>query len=60
LKLSSAFNSFYQRKDESGRTDKIISDNAELSAARMALVKAVQLVIKEGLYLLGLQAPEEM
>ncbi len=60
LKLSSAFNAFYQRKDANGRTDKIISDNVELSAARMALVKAVQLVVKEGLYLLGLQAPEEM
>ena len=60
LKLASAFNKVYQRKDESGQIDKIISDNAELSAARVALVKAVQLVVKEGLYLLGLDAPEEM
>ena len=60
IRLSGAFNKVYQRKDESGRIDKIISDNKPLSAARIALVKSVQLVIKEGLHLLGLQAPEEM
>jgi len=60
LKLTGAFNKVYQRKDENGRIDKIISDNAELSKARIALVKAVQTVVKEGLYLLGLKAPEEM
>jgi len=60
LKLASAFNKFYQRKDEKGRSDKIISDNQELSQARIALVKGVQIVISKGLHLLGLQAPEEM
>ncbi len=60
LRLAGAFNKFYQRKDERGRIDKIISDNEALSAARMALVKGVQIVINEGLYLLGLQAPDEM
>jgi len=60
LDLAGAFNKVYQRKDESGRTDKIISDDAELTAARMALVKAVQVVIQEGLYLMGIEAPEEM
>jgi len=60
LRLTAAFNKVYQRKDAGGRIDKIVSDNKELSAARMALVKAVQTVIKEGLQLLGLQAPEEM
>jgi len=60
LRLSAAFNKVYQRKDADGRIDKIISDNAELSGARIALVKAVQSVINEGLYLLGLRAPEEM
>ncbi len=60
LKLAGAFNKVYQRKDEAGKIDKIISDNADLTAARMALVKSVQLVIREGLYLLGLKAPEEM
>ncbi len=60
IRLSGAFNKVYQRKDAAGRIDKIISDNAELSAARIALVESVRIVLKEGLYLLGLQAPEEM
>jgi arginyl-tRNA synthetase len=60
LRLAGAFNKFYQRKDESGRIDKIISDDASLSAARMAVVKSVQTVIGEGLRLLGIQAPEAM
>ena len=60
LKLAGAFNKFYQRKTENNQVDKIISDDAELSKARMALVKSVQIVIKEGLRLLGIQAPEEM
>jgi len=60
IRLAGAFNKVYQRKDADGNIDKIISDNASLSAARMALVKSVQLVINEGLYLLGLEAPEEM
>ena len=60
IKLSGAFNKFYQRKDAAGRIDKIISENERLSAARMALVQAVRIVLNEGLYLLGLQAPEEM
>jgi arginyl-tRNA synthetase len=60
LRLSSAFNKFYQRKDASGRIDKIVSDNADLAAARMALVESVRIVINEGLHLLGLRAPDEM
>ncbi len=60
LRLAGAFNKVYQRKDDQGNIDKIISDDLELTAARIALVRAVQLVIGEGLYLLGLQAPEEM
>ncbi len=60
LKLSSAFNKFYQRKDDQGRIDKIISDDKDLTAARIALVKAAQIVVNKGLKLLGLQAPEEM
>jgi len=60
LKLASAFNKVYQRKDDQGRIDKIVSDDVVLTGARVALVKAVQTVINEGLYLLGLQAPEAM
>ncbi len=60
IKLAAAYNKVYQRKDDTGKTDKIISDNKPLTRARMALVKAVQLVIAEGLYLLGIEAPNEM
>jgi arginyl-tRNA synthetase len=60
LKLAGAFNKFYQRKDAQGRIDKIISADEGLSAARMALVQSVQIVLKEGLRLLGLPAPDEM
>ncbi len=60
LELSSAFNKVYQRKDAQGRIDKIISDDADLTKARIALVAGVKMVIKEGLYLLGMEAPEEM
>lgn len=60
FRLTSAFNSMYQRKRSDGRIDKIISDDPELTATRLALVKGVQIVLKEGLYLLGLKAPEKM
>ncbi|RKX25506.1 MAG: arginine--tRNA ligase [Candidatus Zixiibacteriota bacterium] len=60
LRLAEAFNSVYQRKDDEGNIQKIISDQADLTAVRIALVRAVQVVINEGLYLLGLEAPEEM
>jgi len=60
LRLAGAFNKLYQRKDAHGRIDKIISDRKALTEARMALVVSVVTVLKEGLRLLGLQAPEEM
>ncbi|HKK21528.1 MAG TPA: arginine--tRNA ligase [candidate division Zixibacteria bacterium] len=60
LKLAGAFNKVYQRKDDQGRIDRIISDDPKLSAARIAFVRAVQIVIGDGLALLGMQAPEEM
>ena len=60
LKLASAFNKVYQRKDEQGRIDKILSEDPALTEARVALVTAVQTVIGIGLHLLGLRAPEAM
>ncbi|HPC11927.1 MAG TPA: arginine--tRNA ligase, partial [candidate division Zixibacteria bacterium] len=60
IRLAGAFNKLYQRKNEDGRIDKIISDDPALTEARIALVKAVQIVINEGLRLLGIRAPEEM
>jgi arginyl-tRNA synthetase len=60
LELAGAFNKVYQRKSADGKIDKIISDDADLTATRMALVESVRIVIQEGLYLLGISAPEEM
>lgn len=40
--------------------EKFISDDAELTAARVKLVKAVKTVIKNGLDIFGVNAPEEM
>ena len=60
IDIAGAFNKFYQRKDNDGKIDKIISDNESLTMARISLVKATQVVIKEGLRLLGIQAPEAM
>ncbi|MCF8241040.1 MAG: arginine--tRNA ligase [Melioribacteraceae bacterium] len=51
--LAAAFHKFY--------TDcRIIGSGKELAEARIALVKAVKIVIKNGLTILGLTAPERM
>jgi arginyl-tRNA synthetase len=60
IDIAGSFNKVYQRKDENNRIDKIISEDNELTSARISMVKAVQIVIKEGLYLLGIQAPDAM
>jgi arginyl-tRNA synthetase len=45
---------------QDGKRHRVLSGDAELSAARLALVRAVQLVLANGLWLLGLSAPEQM
>ena len=61
LELAGVFNRFYQRKDDAGQLVKIISEsNPEETKARMLLVAAVRSVLREGLYLMGIEAPEEM
>lgn len=52
IELSRAFNKY----NASVR----ILDNNELKQERLSLVCAVTVILKEGLRLLGLQAPEEM
>ena len=52
IDLSQAFNKFYAEV-------KILEENVE-QHARLALVYAVTIVLKEGLRLLGIEAPEEM
>jgi arginyl-tRNA synthetase len=53
LDLAKAFNAFYQ-------TERILTDDEKATAAKILLVWAVRSVLKEGLYLLGIEAPEEM
>lgn len=50
--LAQAFNKYYAEV-------KILEENAE-QQARLALVSSVTIVLKEGLRLLGIEAPEEM
>ena len=52
LSVSKAFNKYY------GKT-RILEDNEGL-ASRLSLVKAVTYVLKDGLSLLGIKAPEQM
>ena len=51
--LAGAFHSYYYNH-------RIISDDAELTLARLCLCKGVQIVLEEGLKLLGVSAPERM
>ncbi|MCF7799173.1 arginine--tRNA ligase [Candidatus Woesearchaeota archaeon] len=53
LSLCQSFNSYYSKY-------KIIQDDKKIEADRLALILAVNKVIKEGLNLLGIQAPERM
>ena len=51
--IASCFHSYYNK-------NRIITDNADLSDARMAMCQAVRNVIKNGLNSLGVSAPEKM
>ncbi len=51
--LASVFHSFYNKH-------KVISDNVELTKARLFLIKSTGTVIKNALRLLGVSAPERM
>jgi arginyl-tRNA synthetase len=54
IELSQAFNLFYLY------CPMLKAGNEELKQARLGLVSAVKEVVKTGLYLLGIEAPEEM
>lgn len=51
--LANDFHSYYN-------TSQFLIDNSEIRNARLALIKAIQQVIKNGLTLLGVSSPEEM
>ncbi len=53
MSLASAFHGYYNKH-------KVITEDKELSRARLALVLAVKKVIRNGLVLLGVSAPERM
>lgn len=53
LNICQAFNSFYS-------SCQVISDNKELEKARLLLIKCVQIVIKTGLNILGIETLESM
>ena len=45
---------------QDGQNHRILSDDASLTSARLALSQAVRQVLRNGLDLLGLRAPEQM
>lgn len=53
IELSQAFNEFYH-------SCKVISEDAQLQNARLALVDATRIVLENGLGVLGIHAPERM
>jgi arginyl-tRNA synthetase len=53
MNLAAAFHAYYNRH-------KVITDERELTLARLSLVLAVKKVIRNGLTLLGVSAPERM
>src|ERR1051326_68241 len=55
LELAAAFHGYYNRKE-----NRVVSEDRELSRARLALVGGVRQAIAGGLALLGVTAPERM
>ncbi|MBT7903041.1 arginine--tRNA ligase [Candidatus Woesearchaeota archaeon] len=53
IQLSQMFNEFYHKCQ-------VISDDKKLTAARIRLVESTKIILKEGLHLLAIEAPEEM
>jgi arginyl-tRNA synthetase len=53
MNLASLFHTYYNKH-------RVLSDDVELTRARLCLVRAVQTVIRNGLTLLGVSAPDVM
>ncbi len=53
LGLARAFHSYYNKH-------RVLSEDRELTSARLVLVQAVRQVVRKGLEILGISAPEEM
>ena len=56
LELANACNAYIS----DGKRHRVVSDDRELSSARLALVSAVRVTLAGGLALLGIGAPERM
>jgi len=56
LELANAFNTYVS----DGKRHRVVSEDRELSSARLALVSAVRIALASGLALLGIAAPERM
>lgn len=54
LEVARSFNSFY------GSNKIIDTDNKEISAHRIAIARSAQIIIKNGLHMLGISAPNRM
>ncbi|MDY6954058.1 MAG: arginine--tRNA ligase [Thermodesulfobacteriota bacterium] len=54
--LAAAFHAYYHDRGK----HQVVSDNAMLSEARLYLVSAIRIVIRNGLTLMGVSAPETM
>lgn len=54
LEVARAFNSFY------GANQIVDVSNKDVSQHRLAIARATQIILKNGLYLLGIKAPEKM
>jgi arginyl-tRNA synthetase len=53
MKLAALFHTYYNKH-------RVLSDDRDLTRARLGLISAVQTVIRNGLSLLGVSAPEKM
>jgi arginyl-tRNA synthetase len=56
LELANGFNTYVS----DGKRHRVVSQDRELSSARLALVSAVRIALASGLGLLGIDAPERM
>ncbi|MDY6837939.1 MAG: arginine--tRNA ligase [Thermodesulfobacteriota bacterium] len=54
--VAAAFHAYYHDRDK----HQVVSDNATLSEARLYLVSAIRMVIRNGLALMGVSAPQTM
>ncbi len=58
--LAGSVHSYYNAKDENGKAIRILTDDKALQDAKLYLLSSAKQVIANGLYLLGLSAPNKM